>query len=246
MPRRKRLVTRPSCEPVESRDLLSVIPILMSEASKQSSPSTVIALASAGELDQPPSNASGQASSLVGQTPTPHEARRERFRAVYAGPITVGPGRFTDQAQQFFVRGTGFSTDFGHGDLQMLVIIPTDPNAQFTGTVVMQDQNTASSGLLAIDVQGNRAGLGPDGMPRFLTWSVSPFAGAGSFTAGPFSLAYGQGTIVIKPGPPQGRSGHAFHGQPTVTVTINGTLFTPGLFNPLQNAGLIVSHHRII
>src|SRR5262245_51111842 len=57
-------------------------------------------------------------------TPTPHERVREAFVAKFLGSFLTGPGRFTDQRSQIFIRGGSTSSAFLHGDLQMAIYLP--------------------------------------------------------------------------------------------------------------------------
>ena len=56
----------------------------------------------------------------------------EKFVAKFSGPFVTGPGRFIDQASQTFIKGGGTSSAFLHGNLQMAVYTPVDPNGQTT------------------------------------------------------------------------------------------------------------------
>ena len=43
-------------------------------------------------------------------TATPAEVKRQLFKAVYRGPYIIGPGSFSSQALQVFIRGAGTAT----------------------------------------------------------------------------------------------------------------------------------------
>src|SRR4051812_16778683 len=50
-----------------------------------------------------------QAPASVSPQPTAHELAREKFVAKFSGSFLVGPGRFTDEASQTFIKGGGTS-----------------------------------------------------------------------------------------------------------------------------------------
>jgi hypothetical protein len=231
-PRSQRM--RPVIEPLEEREL----------------PSGIIAsMVSRGQLNRPvlafeqapivlPSEVPYQ-----GSQPTLHELRREAFRGVFAGPFVQGAARFQDQTSQIVLRGTGGATMFLHGNFQMQVVTPSDPSKPLVGTVTLQDKNISTSGILIADLTGIRSDTDAQGRPTHLTLSFVPFAGSGSFNAGSFSLATGQGTVDIHY-LPSGRSGPGVFSQGKAILIFRGAIYVPGTADPLRNALLQASHHK--
>jgi hypothetical protein len=157
---------------------------------------------------------------LLGQgQPTPHELARDTFRAWFNGPLLVGSGRFTDQAKIVYIRGVGSANFFLHGDLNLGVVIPTDPSAPFTGVAVLQDENVNSSGIVGLDLTGSRQDVDRRGRPTHLTFTADP-----NIYSGIFFTASGTGSVDIQ-----------YHGN-TATARFTGLVYTSGLTNPLKNA----------
>jgi hypothetical protein len=245
---RRRTRHAPAIEEMEPRSLLSAITSILATQSRQVSPNAVLGLVASEQLSAPSSNPSGNVSILAGTNPSPAEQAREKFTALFVGPFQFGPiNRFADQKAQTYIRATGTTSVFLHGDLQFLLIQPTDPTKPQFGVAVFTDKNINDSGLLAIDLFADASStFDKAGRPTHISWSIAPFAGAGSFTAGAFSLASGQGTVDIKYGkPPVGNHRNSL-GSQVATVLFRGSLFTPGTFNPLTNANFIQSHDRIL
>ena len=90
------LCLEPSLERIESRQLPSAIITMLPFLSGHLPPIHAHAAGTSG----------GGTTTPMGQ-PTPHELRREAFSARYQGTYTIGPGRFTDQAEQIFFIGAG-------------------------------------------------------------------------------------------------------------------------------------------
>jgi hypothetical protein len=75
-----------------------------------------------------PQGISFPASPIIGiGTPTAGELAREKFVAKFSGPLSVKPGRFSDQKQIIYLRGLGGSTPnfFLRGDYGLAIVIPT-------------------------------------------------------------------------------------------------------------------------
>jgi hypothetical protein len=162
---------------------------------------------------------------MLGQgQPTRHELARSRFRAYFDGPAVIGPGRFSDQARILHIRGVGGATGFLHGDLNLGIVTPTDPNAPFQGLAVLRDKSTGSEGLLGLDVSGSRTDVDSRGRPTRMTFVSSPNIYGGGYTANSSS-----GTMTIK-----------YHGNRAV-VRFNGLVFTNGLTNPFANTHAVAN-----
>src|SRR4051794_3686293 len=65
--------------------------------------------------------------------PSAHERVRQDVRFVFQGSFIQARGRTSDQESQILIRGVGSSTIFLHGDLQMGLVMPTDPLAPVGG-----------------------------------------------------------------------------------------------------------------
>src|SRR5436309_16082921 len=102
--RRRVPALRPVLEDLEARKLVSVMPVVVGP--KQSAASSPIrAAAGAGGSSGGSSNFGAGFSPLFGTgQPTPHEQARQRFHAFFQGPVTVGPGRFSDQSKVIYFR----------------------------------------------------------------------------------------------------------------------------------------------
>ena len=150
---RKRRNARPSLEPMEGRALLSGLLVALQAPVPQISPSQEVTIASnlstSSKTGQVSAKATTNASGLYigaegpnaaagllpgladlrqrhpdGRRTGPREVRGQVFRA-----LSIGPGRFSDQKQIYFLRGLGGSTPnfFLHGDYSLAIVIPTDP-----------------------------------------------------------------------------------------------------------------------
>lgn len=161
--------------------------------------------------------------------PTPHELARERFAAYFHGPVTYGPGRFTDQKETIYFRGLGGATQFLHGDYQMAFVIPKDPTAPITGAVYMQDKNTNSQAFIALDLVADPTSLDRHGRPTRATFVSDPniYSGLYFFTAS-------NGTVTIH-----------YDSAGVATVRFRGLVYINGLTNPLRNSDLVGNGGRL-
>ncbi len=233
MDRRERRAWSPSLERVEARNLLSTMgTIALNRPGLESA--TLNALlaqrhASTGALAADssglPAGGSGMSSVPIvpssGQ-PTPRELAREAFKAYFHGPVYYGPPRFSDQKQIFYIRGTGGSNQFLHGDFQMAIVVPTDPSAPITGAAVMQDKNTNSGGLLGLDLVAVPNAFDRLGRPTRFTFTSDPNIYGGTYYA-----STSTGTVKV-----------AYLGN-TATATFQGRVYNSGLTDPLRNSDLI-------
>jgi hypothetical protein len=220
---------------MERRDLLSVVPIIAQASRPTVSASALIQAAALSEFPTPPPipgltlDAANSNSPLIGTGPTPRELARERFRAVFSGPVSVGPGRFSDQAKTLYFRGLGNSNTFLHGDFQMAIVFPKDPNAPLFGEAVMQDKNTNSGAIIAFPLKG----VTPQtydrlGRPTKLTFVQDP-----NIYSGTFFINTASGTVNIH------------YSKGSAQVSFNGLVYTLGLTNPLTNSDLYSRGGRI-
>jgi hypothetical protein len=222
--RRTRIKYYPGLERCEGRDLPSGLMVAL--ASQTHVPRLSSALLAASVTAKGANGGIGSintsgSSPLIGQgQPTKHELARDQFRAVFQGPVLVGPGRFTDQAKITYIRGTGSTSSFLHGDLNLGIVTPTDPNAPFSGVLVMSDKNNNSGGVLALDFTGARTAVDARGRPNHLTFNSDP-----NIYGGVFYVSSSTGTVDIS---------YRSNGQ--AVVLIKGLVYTSGLTNPLKNA----------
>lgn len=225
--RRNRVGFRPAVEGVEARLLLSA----MTGRVAHSRPRQAAIVAQAGiDLSTIPPNPlffpTGQ--------PSPHEAARQRFSARFSGPFTVGAGRFSSQAQQVYIRGSGGSNQFLHGDAQLAVITPTDPSEPLGGSMTMFDRNINTNGSLGIQLVADRAtDLDAAGRPVHLTiYDIKSEESGGSYAA-----ATAVGTVDIRYKPSSRRSPGVLS-QGTATITVRALIYTSGTNGILRNADI--------
>ncbi|WP_435018169.1 hypothetical protein TA3x_000115 [Tundrisphaera sp. TA3] len=176
-----RRASRPLVERLEGRDLPTA-PTLLTGPIRALDLGALMGRAEAGQADPPD------------RQPTPRELARQRFTARFAGSFATGPPRFTDQASRIFIKGSGTSSAFLHGDFQMALYPPADrATGETTGLAALLDKNVANSGnLLLLDLQGDPSSLDRAGRPTRLTWTVDGSSG------GTFSGATGEGTLEIR------------------------------------------------
>jgi hypothetical protein len=126
-------------------------------------------------------------------TATPAEVKRQLFTAVYRGPYIIGPGSFSSQASQVFIRGAGTSTTMLHTDIQMRLAVASDPTLETTGASVIFDRNLNSNTVLGFDLSTPRTNVDSQGRPNRIT-GVTLDVNA---SAGVYDEAYSQGVIDI-------------------------------------------------
>lgn len=227
---RVRLACRPALERVESRELMSGIinTMLASQSSMHRQALGVQVQTRALEtgntgtppLTPVPGNGPPPVSPGTGE-PTPHERARQRFRAVFSGPMYVGGPRFTDQKKTIFLRGLGGSTMFLHGNYQMGIVFPRDPANPITGVAFLMDQNVNSEGELGFDLTFDPNSLDRHGRPTLGTFVQDP-----NIYSGAFFSPVSSGTVKIR------------YAKNTATALFQGQVYTSGLTNPLRNMDL--------
>ncbi len=247
----KRRSSRPCVEPMEGRELLSGVLIALQASTPQFSVSQMASIASnlshnatvsaqgsgggssatsANGLyigaNGPNSGVNFPASPVLGNgTPTKAELAREKFVAKFSGPMSVLPGRFSDQKKILFLHGLGGSTPnfFLRGDYSLAIIIPSDPTQPVQGFAYLQDKNNNSGGVVGLDLVATR--FDAKGRPTLLTYTSDP-----NVYGGIFFVDSGVGTV------------HITYGKNTATTVFNGRLYTSGLTNPLLNMNLYAKH----
>jgi hypothetical protein len=229
--RRLARALRPTFERPESRELPSGIIASLSNRAHafrgaiQLMPAAAPATSGNGFINNPVSPLLGQGS------PTPAELSRERFHAVFRGPYTIGPGRFSDQAQTVFFRGIGGSNAFLHGNFTMAVVTPTDATAPLFGEAVLNDKNINSSGIIGLPLTATA--VDSAGRPTQLTFTQDP-----NIYSGAFFVNSSIGTVTVRYQPRSPHGGIA-------TVVFQGRVYTTGLTFPLRNSDLISRGGRL-
>lgn len=220
---RRRNLVNLRVERVESRALLSTSAI----GSGLGNPArAVMALAQAHAQQQssasPTLNTTDSQSPLIGSgTPTKRELARERFRAAFNGPVFKGPGRFSGQASTIYIRGTGTSNVFLHGDLNLAVVRPVDPSQPLTGEAVLQDKNINAGNVLGLQLTADQSTLDRFGRPTVMSFTSDP-----NIYGGNFFVTTSTGTVTIK-----------YNGNKAL-ASFSGLVYTNGLTNPLRNSDL--------
>lgn len=208
----------PRIEPLERRDLLSVIPILENLAHQAN-------LRTQAAVHVAPAQTSGTA-----PQPTPHEVARERFIAKLSGEYITGPGRFTNQSLQALVLGTGGSNQALRLAMQMRFYMPTDPTQPTTGQAALFDKNVANTGsALVLDLTAAPQ-AGTNGLPTSFTWTVDGTSG------GLWSGAVGQGTLQVHYAP-GGKLPRRANGAGRVYLVFQGAVNTTMVGNDLGAPG---------
>jgi hypothetical protein len=210
-------------EPLESRGLLSVVPIFM--AREHGVSRGVPALLSSQQAPDGATSAS---------VPTPHELRREHYSAKAAGPFVTGPGRYTDQALQVSISAFGGSTHSFHVGINLRYFVPRDPARPITGVAAIIPRNASTSGsTLVLDLRAEPTGA-LSALPSHFTWTVDSSSGGIYTSAGTFGT--GQGTLDIHYVSGGRRPGRAFSSGKAFLV-LNGLVNADGIFNVLGGQG---------
>jgi hypothetical protein len=224
MTTRNRRALRPSLERIEPRRLLTAT-LAFRAAQSNAQASAAIDSVILSQLDHQGAaavNPVGSSSPLIGQgTPTPREQGREAFRAVFSGPLSTSPGRFSDQAETLYIRGIGGSNFFLHGNFNMGIVIPADPGKPTFGFATLSDKNANSGGIMGLQLSAVPGAVDSRGRPTRLTFTEDP-----NIYSGIFFVNTSRGTVTIK------------YGQGAATVVFQGSVYTSGLTNPLRNADL--------
>ena len=165
-------------------------------------------------------NPATSSSPLIGTDPTPRELARERFHGYFSGPVSVGGGRFGDQAKTLYFQGLGGSSMFLHGDYQMAIVFPADPTQPLFGEAYLQDKSTNSGGQVGFVLQGTAPQTYDKlGRPTSMTFSADPNINSGIFFSDTAS-----GTLQIH------------YSKGSATAIFNGLVYTTGLTSPLANS----------
>src|SRR4051794_17418057 len=113
MRRRNRQDARPSVQRLEARELPSAIMSLLASPSRAGHGAVAGDGAGQGgvaaEQALPPNPLL-----FPSGVPSPRQSARQAFVAHFVGPFSVGPGQFSSQAQELYIRGAGGSNQFLH------------------------------------------------------------------------------------------------------------------------------------
>jgi len=217
-------------EALESRDLLSVVPIFMARESRNAanSAASVQAILNRAATSVETGNSSTDAQ------PTARELLRQRYSAKAVGTYTTGPGRFTDQVLQGAVLASGSSNQSLHVDVQLQFFEFTDPTKPVSGVAAVIPRNTSTTGSnLILDLTASPPSS-PGKLPTHFTWTVDSSSGGLYTTAGP--AGGGQGTLDIHYVPTG-----VGHGRVTTTgrasVVIQGLVNANGTFSNISGPG---------
>jgi hypothetical protein len=166
-------------------------------------------------------------------TATPAEVKRQLFKAVYRGPYIIGPGSFSSQALQVFIRGAGTSTTMLHTDIQMRLAVASDPTLETTGAAVIFDRNLNSNTVLGLDLATPRTNVDSQGRPNQIT-GVTLDVNA---SAGVYDEAFAQGVIDIHYYPTSKKIPGAVQ-QGTAVIKIYGQIYAPNVDFILRNSDI--------
>jgi hypothetical protein len=166
-------------------------------------------------------------------TATSAEVKRQIFRAVYRGPYIIGPGDFTSQAMQIFIRGAGTSTSMLHSDIQMRLAVASDPALSTTGATVIFDRNLNSNTVLGFDLSTPRTNVDAQGRPNVITGMTIDV----NASAGVYDEAYAQGVMEIHYYPSAKKIPGAIE-QGTAVVKIFSQIYAPNVAFILRNSSL--------
>jgi hypothetical protein len=161
--------------------------------------------------------------------PYPIEVRRTRFHAFFVGRFYDGPPHYTSQRGTISMSGTGSSTQFLHGSVQLTTILPVDNTAAITGAAYLQDKNLSGGNAFALDYVIDGSTLDSHGRPTQGTFVADPnIYGGSSF------FFQGGGTIRFR------------YRKNTASVTFDGSLYTNGISNVLAPSSLFAQHgHKL-
>ncbi len=239
-PRRRR--RGPLVERLESRDLLSVVPLFMAHrAAVNSGPSVQAILANSANAAEAAAGNNGTASTATPQ-PTARELLRQRYVAKVSGTYTTGPGRYTDQLMQGSVLAAGNSNQSFNMDLQLRYFVFTDPTQPITGVAALIPRNSGTTGSnLILDLTATPPSV-PGQLPTHFTWKVDSTSGGlytnanSSSPSSSGSFGTGQGTLDIHYAPSgRGRGGVTSKGK--VFIIVHGSINADGIFSNIGTLG---------
>jgi hypothetical protein len=154
--------------------------------------------------------------------PLPIELKRTRFTASFSGPFQIGPPHYTGESALLGYRGLGTSSEFLHGNYQMIIVLPKDPTGVITGAAFLEDKNLVGGNALGLDINFDRTTLDSRGRPTQGVFVTDPNIYSGSNFAN-----QGSGTVTIH----YARNGSA-------AAFFKGQIFKNGFTNILRNTDL--------
>ena len=166
-------------------------------------------------------------------TATSAEVKRQLFKAVYRGPYIIGPGSFSSQASQVFIRGAGTSTTMLHTDIQMRLAVASDPTLETTGAAAIFDRNLNSNTVLGLDLATPRTNVDSGGRPNQITGVTLDV----NSSAGVYDEAYAQGVIDIHYYPSSKKIPGAAQ-QGTAVIKIYAQIYAPNVDFILRNSDI--------
>jgi hypothetical protein len=164
---------------------------------------------------------------------TPKELKRELFQATFVGPYTIGPGRFSSEAFQVFIRGTGRATTMLHCDIQMRLVVAQDPTVQNSGASTIFDRNLNSNTALGFNVASAHSHVDSHGRPNYFD-SVSLDVNS---SAGVYVEGFSQGILDIKY-IPSGKRTPGVTEQGMAIVKFQGQIYAPNTSFILRNSDI--------
>ncbi len=233
---------------LESRDLLSIAPLINSPgwnpstAARVSAATYVPAVTSVNQLTFDPAtglyynnNSGGSGITTDIAPPRANELKRQAFHATFTGKVIREAPRLLDQARQYYILAPGTSTGFLHGTAQVRIYTPnpnpitfpdpTNPGSTITetatattGTLSMSDRSTQSGGVILANLTGSPTNVDSQGRPTLFNLTLNGGGGSG----GIYASAVGTGTVSI-----------IYHGN-KATIKVNASIFISGIGNPLD------------
>jgi hypothetical protein len=238
---------RPFLEEIERRELMSAITDVMAGNSLSAGHQveTAIKTAFSTQSIAVPSNQGPFINPVTMQvenqalvptgTLTTREQRKERFTAQFSGTYTVGGGVTSDQRIQTFITAAGSANTMRHGDIQMLLVTPTDPSEPIGGVSAIFDRNLNTNTVLGLDESAPQSSpyINRLGLPTFIpTVSLDV-----NLTSGTYDEGFAVGNMRIHYSP-SGKHTRGVLSQGKVTVTIHAQIYTANVGFILRNANI--------
>ena len=149
------------------------------------------------------------------------------------GPYTIGPGRFSSEQSQVFIRGTGRATTMLHCDIQMRLVVAQDPTIQNSGASVIFDRNLNSNSALGFNLASPHGDVDSRGRPNsFQSVSLDVNSSAGVYVEG-----FSQGVLNIKY-IPSGKRSPGVTEQGRAIVKFQGQIYAPNTAFILRNSDI--------
>lgn len=186
-----------------------------------------------GPLLNPDGSVNNMALAPTGN-PKPGQLRRERFTAQFVGPYSVIPGRTSTQAIQTRIQGAGTATTILHGDIQILLVTPSDGTLPIGGVLTIFDRNLNSNTTLGLDLSASQQDVDRGGRPNHIPIVTSD----ANISSGVYVESYTQGVVNIRYIPGGRPTIPGAISQGTAIVTIHAHIYTANTSFILRNANL--------